>query len=122
MLLWFSTWFKNRIEFLRCGPKYVFFVVFCIALWATSVVFAGGLCSSQDAKSGATVISPAKIKLPMVPKPLGLGEHRRLHVMRMRHIRRASFQSPNPVAGQRRTAHFTGSGDEALLVLCASRA
>lgn len=77
------------------------------------------------AKSGATEISPAKIKPSSTAdgaQPLGLGEHRRLHVMRMRHIRRASFQSPNQVAGQRRTAHFTGSGDEALLVLRASRA
>ncbi|EHK41942.1 hypothetical protein TRIATDRAFT_259618 [Trichoderma atroviride IMI 206040] len=37
----------------------------CIALWATVVLqsYCGGsLCSSQDAKSGTTEISPATIK------------------------------------------------------------
>jgi hypothetical protein len=75
----------------------------------------------MDAKSGTTEISPAKIKPSSTAdaQPLGLGEHRLLHVMRVRHVgpRRASFRSPNQVVGEHRTAHSTGSDDEALLVL-----
>lgn len=58
----FSTWFKNRIEFLPMAQS-TYLCRICIALWANiSVVFAGSLYSSMDAKSGATEISPTKIK------------------------------------------------------------
>lgn len=62
--MWFSTWFKNRIEFLRHDPKYVplSYLYSPLGYSSISVVLRGSLCSSQDAKSGTTEISPATIK------------------------------------------------------------